>query len=66
MPAPDSSPAQLLRINEACEKLKISRSSLYNQINAGRLAAVHIGRSVRIPVAALNAFVASLGGELDA
>jgi excisionase family DNA binding protein len=58
--------AHLLRIPEACEHLNISRSSLYNQINAGRIAVVHIGRSVRIPLTALEAFVASLGGDLDA
>lgn len=55
------SPAQLLRIDEACTTLNISRSSLYNLIAAGRLKVVHIGRSVRIPAAELNAFVASLG-----
>ena len=58
--------AVLLRIPEACEVLSLSRSHLYKHIAAGRLKTVHIGRSVRIPVAALREFVIALGGDLDA
>ena len=39
----------LLRVTEAAELLGISRSSLYQLLATGRLKAVRLGRTVRIP-----------------
>jgi len=39
----------LLRATEAAELLGISRSSLYQLLASGRLKAVRLGQSVRIP-----------------
>jgi len=37
--------------------LAVGRTTVYELIGAGDLEAVHIGRSVRVPVDALRAFV---------
>ncbi len=47
----------LLRVEEAAERLSISRTSLYALLRAGEITSVHIGRSIRIPVSTLNAYV---------
>ncbi len=47
----------LLRVEEAAEALAISRTALYVLLRAGEVPAVHIGRSVRIPLGALEAYV---------
>ena len=43
--------------------LGVGRTTLYELINQGRLRPVHIGRSLRIPVAELERFVDALRGE---
>lgn len=48
----------LVTIPEAAEALAIGRTTVYELIGAGDLEVVHIGRSVRVPVAALSEFVA--------
>jgi excisionase family DNA binding protein len=55
----------LLRVQEAAQALAISRTALYVLLSSGAIPAVHIGRSVRVPTAALEAYVAGLG-PLDA
>lgn len=47
----------LLTVRDAAAALSIGRSTLYELISAGELDVVRIGRSVRIPVAVLAAFV---------
>lgn len=47
----------LLRLNEAAQALGIGRSTVYELIQAGELPVIHIGRAVRIPSAALAAWV---------
>ena len=47
----------LLRIPEAAWRVGLSRSTLYEQIAAGELATVRVGRSVRIRAADLEAWV---------
>ena len=47
----------LLTIPEAARALAVGRSTLYELIGSGQLATVHIGRSVRIAVGELEAFV---------
>ena len=48
----------LLTIPQAAAVLAIGRTTVYELIGAGDLEAVHLGRSVRVPVAELHAFVA--------
>jgi excisionase family DNA binding protein len=50
----------LLTISEAASALHIGRSKLYELIASGELEVVHIGRSVRVPRAAIEAFVEQL------
>ncbi len=47
----------LLRISEAADMLGVARSKAYAMVQAGELPAVRIGKSVRIPVRALNDYV---------
>lgn len=55
-------PRLLLRVEEAAEALGISRTTLYELLRAGSIPVIHIGRSVRIPVVALERYVALLAG----
>jgi len=56
----DSPAPVLVTVREAARVLAISRSTAYELIAAGQLETVHIGRSVRIPVDAIVAYVGSL------
>jgi excisionase family DNA binding protein len=47
----------LLTIPQAARVLAVGRTTVYELIAAGDLEAVHIGRSVRVPVEAVRAFV---------
>lgn len=47
----------LLRINEAAERLGVSRSTAYTLVQRGELRAIHIGTARRIPAEALTEFV---------
>lgn len=55
-----TTPRLLLRIEEAAEALAIHRTLLYGLIRSGAIPVVHLGRAVRISVAALDGFIASL------
>ena len=48
----------LLTVEEACHALDLSRPTVYGLINSGRLRSLTFGRARRIPVAALEEFVA--------
>ena len=48
----------LLTIRDAARVLAVGRTTMYELIAAGAVEVVHIGRSARVPVAALEAFVA--------
>lgn len=50
----------LLRTEAACRWLDIGRTKLFELIANGELATVKVGRSRRIPVRALRAYVSSL------
>lgn len=54
---------QLLRVSDVCQRLAIGRSKLYELIREGRLPVIHIGRSIRIPSAAIESFVDALVAE---
>jgi excisionase family DNA binding protein len=47
----------LLKIPEAAELLAIGRSTVYELIALGHLETVHIGRSVRVTTASIEAFI---------
>ena len=58
----------LLRPSEAAARLALARSTLYLLIAKGELPVVRIGRAVRLPLAALDAWVAKrteIKGERD-
>lgn len=56
----------LLSIDEACARLRISRPTIYGLFNSGQIATIHIGRARRVPVSALESFIAAkLSGNLD-
>jgi excisionase family DNA binding protein len=55
----------LLRVDEAAAALGVSRASMYRLLAAGRLRAVRVGRSTRIPAAELERFVAGLQQEQE-
>ena len=50
----------LLTVPQAAQVLAIGRSTAYELIAAGELEVVHIGRSVRVPVRALEEYVGRL------
>lgn len=49
---------KLLTINETAELLSMGRSLVYTLVNTGEIKSIKIGRSRRIPVDALDEFVA--------
>ena len=54
----------LVTVKEAARRLSIARSHIYQHLQRGTLASVRIGRSRRIAVAELEAFVVRMqGGE---
>ena len=59
LPAGDS-PRLLLTVPDAAAALSISRSKLYELLTAGLVRSVRIDGSRRIPLQALEAYVASL------
>lgn len=58
-----TTPRLLLRVEEAAKALAISRTALYELLRAGEIPAIHIGRSVRVSVASLEAYVARSAAE---
>lgn len=48
---------RLVGVKAACDYLSLSRTSIYKLMDAGELEFVKLGRSRRIPVAALLALV---------
>jgi excisionase family DNA binding protein len=57
--------ALLLTVAQVCKRLQISRPTFYGLLRSGRLKSLTIGRARRVPLAALEAFIAeSLGEDL--
>lgn len=50
----------LIRVEDAAERLSLSRSTIYQIIARGELRTVHVGRAVRIPAAEVIAFAERL------
>lgn len=49
---------EYLTVNEAAQRLRIGRVSLYALLNRGEIQSFTVGRSRRIPTAAIDAYVA--------
>ena len=56
----------LLTVEEAAERLSIGRSRFYQLMNSVEIETVLIGRSRRVAVSALEAYVSKLGVENNA
>lgn len=54
---------RLLKIQEVCSLLNLSRSMVYRLTTSGELQSVRIGKSVRIPAVAVEAYISSLTGS---
>jgi excisionase family DNA binding protein len=54
---------RLLKVPEVMTVLGLSRWQIYNLIRSGELESVKVGRSRRVPVAALDDFVCQLREE---
>jgi excisionase family DNA binding protein len=48
---------EYLTVEEVAQRLKVTKQAIYNWINEGKLRAVKAGRSTRIPVSAVDAFL---------
>lgn len=48
----------LLRVSEAAEMLSVARSRAYLLVQTGELSSVKVGKSIRVPVAGVEQFVA--------
>lgn len=53
-------PETLLTIEQACQRLSLGRTSLFNAIRDRKLRAVKLGRATRIAESELARFLASL------
>jgi excisionase family DNA binding protein len=53
----------LLTASEAAERLAMSRATLYKLMASGEISSVHIGRSRRFLVAALEEYVRKLTSD---
>ncbi|GJF04988.1 helix-turn-helix domain-containing protein [Pseudonocardia sp. D17] len=49
MTAPATPPSPLLTVPEVAALLRVSRMTVYRQINSGELPCVKVGRSFRVP-----------------
>ena len=56
---------RLLTVAEAARRLGIGRSHAYIYVLRGELESVKLGKSRRVPVEAIDAFVARLRAESD-
>jgi excisionase family DNA binding protein len=56
----------LLRPAEAAEAIGVSRSRMYELLASGELPSIRVGRTVRVPVAALHAWIAERLKQNDA
>ncbi|WP_207757068.1 helix-turn-helix domain-containing protein [Nonomuraea cypriaca] len=54
---------QLYRVPDAMQKLRMSRSVIYEQLRSGRLRSVKQGRCRLIPASALTEYIALLQRE---
>lgn len=64
MPISDNpEPRRLLTVKQACESLQLSRPIVYDLIHAGKIRSISVGRIHRIPVQAIEEFIAGRTGS---
>ncbi|MHB1507973.1 MAG: helix-turn-helix domain-containing protein [Acidimicrobiales bacterium] len=56
-------PHRLLTVKEVCASLQLSRPVVYDLVRSGRLRSISIGRIHRIPVQAIDEFIAGDGSD---
>ena len=66
LPEPTAPEPLLLTVVEAARLLSVGRTTIYELIERGELRTVHIGRASRVPVTAVNDYVARLLAIEDA
>jgi excisionase family DNA binding protein len=52
-----------LTVTEVARMLRLSRSTTYALVRRGQLPAIRVGDSIRVPVAALEEYLASVAAE---
>jgi excisionase family DNA binding protein len=57
--------AQLLKVSEAAQLLRISRNLAYELVAKGELPSVRLGRLIRVPRSSLEAWIARQTGRPD-
>lgn len=57
-PAPMAEPERVLRVPEVAEHLDCAPQLVYRLIHRGELRAVRVGRLIRVPLSALNEYLA--------
>lgn len=57
---------RLYTVADVVYQTNLSRSTIYNEIAAGRLRPVKLGRAVRIPAEELDRWIEQLGSQDDA
>ena len=62
---PVSLPDEFLTPAEVAKKLKVAKATVYNMVTVGILPAIRLGRTVRIPCAQFEEFIASGGKSFD-
>ncbi len=59
-------PPRFLTVAEVAEMTRVSRMTVYRMVHSGELPAVRVGRSFRVPEAAVQQLIAAgLPGEED-
>lgn len=61
MKQPTETLPQLFTVREVAERLRLSRSKVYELINLRELRTIKIGRCVRVPEAAVRELLANSG-----
>jgi excisionase family DNA binding protein len=51
---------KFLSINEVAERLSVNHKLIYKLVNAGKLKAIKVGRILRIPEPAIEAYIESI------
>jgi excisionase family DNA binding protein len=57
--APDAAREEFLKVAEVAARVRTSKMTIYRLIHSGELPAVRIGRSFRVPAAAVDAYLAA-------
>lgn len=62
---PRTTPAQYMSVKQVAERWAINTMAVYRQVASGRLPALHLGQTIRIPIADVLRFEAenTSGGQ---